>query len=88
MREVWRIRWRVLGLELISGGCWLFVGSVGCLIIRLYSVSVCLPSCASEHVLKSLGRAAVILPRVQVHFNLSSKVVGLVSASTMAGVRP
>lgn len=29
---------------------------------------------------------AVILPRVQVHFDLSSKVVGLVSASTMAGV--
>lgn len=30
---------------------------------------------------------AVILPRVQVHFNLSSKIVGLLSASTMAGVR-
>ncbi|OWZ53581.1 membrane transporter [Cryptococcus neoformans 125.91] len=29
---------------------------------------------------------AVILPRVQVHFNLSSKVVGLLSASTMAGM--
>jgi hypothetical protein len=30
---------------------------------------------------------AVILPRVQVHFDLTSKVVGLLSASTMAGVR-
>ncbi|WVW78971.1 hypothetical protein I302_100934 [Kwoniella bestiolae CBS 10118] len=29
---------------------------------------------------------AVILPRVQVHFDLSSKVVGLLSASTMAGM--
>ncbi|KIR34951.1 membrane transporter [Cryptococcus deuterogattii MMRL2647] len=29
---------------------------------------------------------AVILPRVQVHFNLSSKVVGVLSASTMAGM--
>ncbi|WWC67456.1 uncharacterized protein I206_101364 [Kwoniella pini CBS 10737] len=29
---------------------------------------------------------AVILPRVQVHFNLTSKVVGLLSASTMAGM--
>lgn len=29
---------------------------------------------------------AVILPRVQIHFDLSSKVVGLLSASTMAGV--
>ena len=29
----------------------------------------------------------MILPRVQVHFDLSSKTVGLVSASTMAGVR-
>ncbi|WVO22829.1 uncharacterized protein IAS62_004172 [Cryptococcus decagattii] len=29
---------------------------------------------------------AVILPRVQVHFNLSSKVVGILSASTMAGM--
>jgi hypothetical protein len=29
---------------------------------------------------------AVIIPRVQVHFNLSAQVVGLLSASTMAGV--
>jgi len=29
---------------------------------------------------------AVILPRVQIHFDLTSKVVGLLSASTMAGV--
>ncbi|WVR04249.1 hypothetical protein IAU60_001249 [Kwoniella sp. DSM 27419] len=29
---------------------------------------------------------AVILPRVQVHFDLSSRVVGLLSASTMAGM--
>ncbi len=29
---------------------------------------------------------ALILPRVQVHFDLSSRVVGLLSASTMAGV--
>jgi hypothetical protein len=34
----------------------------------------------------SAERAAVILPRVQVHFDLTSEVVGLLSASTMAGV--
>lgn len=28
----------------------------------------------------------MILPRVQIHFNLSSQIVGLLSASTMAGV--
>lgn len=30
--------------------------------------------------------AAVILPRVQTHFNLSHEIVGLLSACTMAGV--
>jgi len=34
----------------------------------------------------SLISLAVILPRVQVHFDLTSEVVGLLSASTMAGV--
>ncbi|WVQ83853.1 hypothetical protein IAT38_005997 [Cryptococcus sp. DSM 104549] len=34
----------------------------------------------------ALQCVAVILPRVQVHFDLSSKVVGLLSASTMAGM--
>ena len=33
-----------------------------------------------------LNSSAVILPRVQVHFDLTSEVVGLLSASTMAGV--
>lgn len=35
---------------------------------------------------KQLIPLAVILPRVQVHFDLTSEVVGLLSASTMAGV--
>ncbi|WWC87375.1 uncharacterized protein L201_002264 [Kwoniella dendrophila CBS 6074] len=34
----------------------------------------------------ALQTIAVILPRVQIHYNLSSKVVGLLSASTMAGM--
>jgi hypothetical protein len=33
-----------------------------------------------------LTLSAVILPRVQVHFDLTSEVVGLLSASTMAGM--
>jgi hypothetical protein len=59
------------------------VALAGCPTTLLYNVSV------RPAVWNKGGQrptSAVILPRVQTHFNLSHEVVGLLSACTMAGV--
>jgi len=46
----------------------------------------CIGQYISQQAADTADPLAVILPRVQVHFDLTSEVVGLLSASTMAGM--
>ena len=73
--------------RLIDHTCWLMnprhcAGLDGCRIILLCRVSVS----QSRTYTQRAQISAVILPRIQIHFDLSSQAAGLLSASSMAGV--